>query len=52
MNKLNLENTVDRIKFLNEIAKLMSKPEGTIKIWLYRAREILKEKIEGGFENE
>ena len=37
---------------VNEIAKLMSKPEGTIKIWLYRAREILKEKIEGGFENE
>lgn len=37
---------------VNEIANLMSKPEGTIKIWLYRAREILKEKIEGGFENE
>lgn len=35
-----------------EISKLMNKPEGTIKIWLFRAREILKEKLEGGFENE
>ena len=37
---------------LNEISKLMRKPEGTIKTWLFRAREMLKEKIEGGFENE
>ena len=37
---------------VNEISKLMNKPEGTIKTWLFRAREILKEKIEGGFENE
>ncbi len=37
---------------VNEISKLMGKPEGTIKTWLFRAREILKEKIEGGFENE
>lgn len=37
---------------VNEISKLMSKPEGTIKIWLYRAREILKQELEGGFENE
>ncbi len=35
-----------------EISKLMNKPEGTIKIWLFRAREILKEKLKGGFENE
>ena len=35
-----------------EISKLMNKPEGTIKIWLYRAREILKEELVGGFENE
>ena len=37
---------------VDEISKLMGKPEGTIKTWLFRAREILKEKIEGGFENE
>ncbi len=37
---------------VNEIAKLMKKSEGTIKTWLYRAREILKTKLEGGFENE
>jgi DNA-directed RNA polymerase specialized sigma24 family protein len=30
----------------------MTKPEGTIKTWLFRAREMLKEKLEGGFENE
>lgn len=35
-----------------EISKLMNKPEGTIKIWLFRAREILKEKLKGGFEDE
>ena len=37
---------------VHEISKLMSKPEGTIKIWLYRAREILKQELEGGFGNE
>lgn len=37
---------------VKEIAKLMKKREGTIKTWLYRAREILKTKIKGGFENE
>lgn len=37
---------------VHEISKLMTKPEGTIKTWLFRAREMLKEKIEGGFENE
>ena len=29
-----------------------NKNEGTIKTWLFRAREILKEKLEGGFDNE
>lgn len=37
---------------VEEIAKLMSSTSGTIKTWLYRARDILKTKIEGGFENE
>lgn len=37
---------------VKEIAKIMRKQEGTIKTWLYRAREILKNKLEGGFENE
>lgn len=37
---------------VKEIAKLMKKREGTIKTWLFRAREILKQNLEGGFENE
>lgn len=37
---------------VKEIASLMKTREGTIKTWLFRAREILKEKLEGGFENE
>ena len=37
---------------VKEIADIMKKREGTIKSWLYRARELLKEKIEGGFEDE
>lgn len=37
---------------VNEISKLMNKPEGTVKTWLFRAREILKQELEGGFENE
>ncbi len=37
---------------VKEIAKLMNKREGTIKTWLFRAREMLKKKLEGGFENE
>ena len=37
---------------VNEIAKMISKKEGTVKTWLYRAREILKEKLKGGFEDE
>lgn len=35
-----------------EISKLMKTKEGTIKTWAYRAREILRQKLEGGFENE
>lgn len=37
---------------VKEISKLMKRSEGTIKTWLFRAREILKEKLEGGFEDE
>ena len=37
---------------VKEIAEIMKKREGTIKTWLYRARSILKQKLEGGFENE
>lgn len=37
---------------VKEISQLMNKSEGTIKTWLFRAREILKEKIEGGLEDE
>lgn len=37
---------------VNEISKMMKKSEGTIKTWLYRAREELKNKLEGGFEDE
>lgn len=37
---------------VKEIANLMKTREGTIKTWLFRAREMLKEKLEGGFEDE
>lgn len=37
---------------IKEISKILKTREGTIKTWLSRARESLKEKIEGGFENE
>lgn len=37
---------------IKEISKIMKTREGTIKTWLSRARESLREKIEGGFENE
>lgn len=33
---------------VKEIAKMLETSEGTIKTWLYRAREILKENLEGG----
>ena len=37
---------------INEISKIMKIKEGTIKTWAFRARQILKEKLEGGFEDE
>ncbi len=37
---------------VSEIAKILKKREGTIKTWLLRARQTLKNKIEGGFEDE
>lgn len=37
---------------VKEISKLMKINENTIKTWLSRAREMLKNKLEGGFENE
>lgn len=37
---------------VKEIAELMKTREGTVKTWLFRAREILREKLEGGFEDE
>ena len=37
---------------VKEISELMKTNENTIKTWLSRAREILKSKLEGGFENE
>ena len=41
-----------RNTIVKEIAKIMNVKEGTIKTWLSRARNILKNKLEGGFENE
>ena len=37
---------------VNEIAKILKMNENTVKTWLFRAREMLKDKLEGGFENE
>lgn len=37
---------------VKEISNILNKNEGTIKTWLFRAREILKEKLEGGFDDE
>lgn len=37
---------------VKEISNILKKREGTIKTWLLRARNILKEKIKGGFEDE
>ena len=36
---------------VDEISRLMNKSSGTIKTWLYRAREELRKKLEGGFDN-
>ena len=37
---------------VSEISVLMKANENTVKTWLSRAREMLKEKLEGGFEDE
>lgn len=37
---------------VKEIAKILKKNENTVKTWLSRGRELLKEKLKGGFENE
>lgn len=37
---------------LKEVAKILKKREGTIKTWAFRARQILKENLEGGFGDE
>ena len=37
---------------VREIAEMLNEKEGTIKTWLSRARNILREKLEGGFDNE
>ncbi len=37
---------------VEEISKILSKKSGTIKTWLSRAREILKQNLKGGFEDE
>lgn len=37
---------------IKEIAKILRKREGTIKTWAFRARNILKDNLEGGFEDE
>lgn len=37
---------------VKEIAGILKSKEGTIKTWLSRARDMLREKLEGGFENE
>ena len=37
---------------INEISKIMKVKEGTIKTWAFRARELLRKDLEGGFEDE
>ena len=37
---------------VKENSNILNKNEGTIKTWLFRAREILREKLEGGFDDE
>ena len=36
---------------VKEISQMMKTSEGTIKTWLYRAREELKKELEGGFDD-
>ena len=37
---------------INEISEIMKVKEGTIKTWAFRARQLLKENLEGGFDDE
>ena len=37
---------------VKEISEMMNKTEGTIKTWLFRAREQLKNELKGGFGDE
>ena len=37
---------------VSEISSIIKKNENTIKTWLSRARELLRQKLEGGFDNE
>ena len=37
---------------ISEISKMIKKNENTIKTWLSRARELLRQRLEGGFDNE
>lgn len=37
---------------VNEIAKLLKTKDGTVKTWLSRSREALREKLKGGFDDE
>ena len=37
---------------VSEISNILEKKENTVKTWLSRARELLRQKLEGGFDNE
>ena len=37
---------------VSEISQIMKEKEGTIKTWAFRARELLRKDLEGGFEDE
>lgn len=37
---------------VSEISNIIGKKENTIKTWLSRARELLRQRLEGGFDNE
>ena len=52
INTMDLEKilTKEQISYFTKI--ILKKNENTIKTWLSRGRELLKEKLKGGFENE
>ena len=37
---------------VSEISNILEKKENTVKTWLSRARELLRQRLEGGFDNE